>query len=122
MLTIKIIPTLLLAASLGAGATLTSQAAFARNSGQHEQHNNGQGGGKQNGNAASTAREAKASGNRYKKQKGNGGGFVVTHGGNPPRGDQSGGFVVTHGGNPPRGPSPTMKPAAPGKTTTQVEN
>jgi hypothetical protein len=118
MRTIKTIPTLMLAASLGAGMILASEAALARNNGHqdhsdHQEHN-----GKRSGNVdRSTAPQARHFNASNKKDKGKGkvtgtgASGTVIQGGNPPRGPVAttnpptpSGPVITHGGNPPRGP------------------
>src|SRR5882757_8386065 len=133
MRTIKTIPTLMLAASLGAGMILASEAALARNNGHqdhsdHQDHN-----GKRSGNVdRSTAPQARHFNESNKKDRGKGkvagtgARGTVIQGGKPPRGPvattnpptpkgpvattnppTTGGFVITHGGNPPRGPVAT---------------
>jgi len=130
MRTIKTIPTLMLAASLGAGMILASEAALARNNGHqdhsdHQEHNR-----KRSGNVdRSTAPQARHFNASNKKDKGKGkvtgtgASGTVIQGCKPPRGPvattnpptpkgpvattnppTTGGFVITHGGNPPRGP------------------
>ncbi len=117
MRTIKTIPTLMLAASLGAGMILASEAALARNNGHqdhsdHQEHN-----GKRSGNvdrsSASQSRhfsEPKKKDRGKVKVTGTGTSGTVIRGGTPPRGPvattnpPTTGVVITHGGNPPSGP------------------
>jgi hypothetical protein len=117
MRTIKTIPTLVFAASLGTGMILMSEAAFARNNGQHEQHNDHQ---ENNGmRSGRTDRSGASQTNSLREIKiGKRGGWKDTRGGKPPAGpvigqkpptpqDGKPPFVVTRGGNPPRGPVAT---------------
>ncbi|MDH2347616.1 hypothetical protein [Bradyrhizobium sp. SSUT77] len=117
MRTIRTIPTLMLAASLGAGMILASEAALARNNGHqdhsdHQEHN-----GKRSGNVdRSTAPQARHFNESNKKDKGKGkitgtgASGTVIQGDNSPRGavattnPPTTGVPITHGGNPPRGP------------------
>ena len=118
MRTIKTIPTLLLAASLGAGMVLASEAALARNNGHQDHRDHQDHSGKRSGNVdRSTAPQARHFNESNKKDKGKGkvtgtgARGTVIQGGNPPKGPvattnppTTGGFVITHGSNPPRGP------------------
>jgi hypothetical protein len=131
MRTIKTIPTLMLAASLGAGLIMVSEAALARNNGHQEhsdhQEHNGKRGGNVDRSSASQSRhfsEPKKKDRGKVKVTGTGTGGTVIRGGTPPRGPvattnpptpprgpvattnppTTGGPVITHGGNPPRGP------------------
>ena len=127
MRTIRTIPTLMLAASLGAGMMLASEAALARNNGHqdhsdHQDHN-----GKRSGNVdRSTAPQARHFNESNKKDRGKGkvagtgARGTVIQGGKPPKGPvattnppTTGGFVITHGSNPPRGPVATTNPPTP---------
>src|SRR4030088_2089980 len=113
MRTIKTIPTLMLAASLGAGVILTSEAALARNNGHQEhsdhQEHNGRRGGNVDRSSASQSRhfsEPRKKDRGKVKVTGTGTSGTVIRGGNPPRGP---GAITnppapTQGGNPPTGP------------------
>ena len=123
MPTIKMIPALMLAASLGAGTILVSEAALARNNGQHEQHNDHEGssGMKSGKSDRSNAQQSKVGANSSNKSKG--GGFVVTHGGKPPRGDKKRDLLINHGFVQPKYSKPSTKPLTekpPATTTTST--
>ncbi len=103
----KTIPALMLAASLGAGMIMVSEAAFARNSGHQEHSDNQDHSGMRSGNGnGSATRSGKHSGDTYKKGKGKSKPGTVTWGGSPPRSPPPAG-TVTWGGSPPRSPPPT---------------
>jgi hypothetical protein len=116
MRTIKAIPAVILAVSLGTGMTPMSGAAFARDGGhpehnEHENHND-----RPSGNAERSASQGRHFVETGKKDKGN---VTATRTGtgpvpkiNPP----------THGGNPPRGPVATTNapPPAPGTGGTNT--
>jgi hypothetical protein len=107
MRTMKTIPALMLAASLGAGMIMVSEAAFARNSGHQEHSDNQDHSGMRSGNGnGSATRSGKHSGDTYKKGKGKSKPGTVTWGGSPPRSPPPAG-TVTWGGSPPRSPPPT---------------
>jgi hypothetical protein len=115
MRTIKTIPTLMLAASLGAGMMLASESAFARNGGGgHQEHSEHQEHGDHqdhswmkngNGNGSATRSSKHSGGDTYKKGKGKTKPGTVTWGGSPPRSPPPAG-TVTWGGSPPRSPPP----------------
>lgn len=88
MLMTKTIPTLMLAASLGAGMILDSGAAFARNGGgghqEHSDHQDHSGMKSSNGNGS-----AARSGGKSKTKPG-----TVTWGGSPPRSPPPAGTVT----------------------------
>src|ERR1700704_392933 len=126
MRTIKTIPTLMLAASLGAGVILTSEAALARNNGHQEhsdhQEHNGRRGGNVDRSSASQSRhfsEPRKKDRGKVKVTGTGTRGTVIRGGTPPRGPvattnpPTTGAPIIHGGNPPRGPVATTNPPAP---------
>jgi hypothetical protein len=120
MQTLKTIPTVILAVSLGTGMILMSEAAFARDGG-HQEHNDRQDhNDRRSGNfERSTAPQATRFGATGKSDKGKvtvtriGSGASPapainppTHGGNPPRAPAPPTNLPppTHGGTPPRGP------------------
>jgi len=120
------IPTLMLAASLGAGVILTSEAALARNNGHQEhsdhQEHNGRRGGNVDRSSASQSRhfsEPRKKDRGKVKVTGTGTSGTVIRGGTPPRGPvattnpPTTGVPIIHGGNPPRGPVATTNPPAP---------
>ena len=125
MRTIKTIPTLMLAASLGAGMILVSEAAFARNNGHQEHGDHQEHNGKRSGNAdRSSASQSRHFSEPKKKDRGKvkvtgtGTAGTVIRGGTPPRGpvattNPPTTGVPIHGGNPPRGPVATTNPPAP---------
>jgi hypothetical protein len=87
MKTIKTIPTLMLAASLGAGMILVSEGALARTNDhqEHSDHQDRNGRGSDNGNGSAT-RSGKDSGATNKNEKSKPGpAGAVTWGGSPPR-------------------------------------
>jgi hypothetical protein len=103
MRTIKTIATLMLAASLGAGMILMSEAAVARNNGHQEHGDHQDHSGMRSGNSSGPA---KLSGDTYKKGKGKSlPAGTITWGGSPPRSPPPAG-TVTWGGSPPRSPPP----------------
>ena len=113
MRTIKTIPTLMLAASLGAGVILTSEAALARNNGHQEhsdhQEHNGRRGGNVDRSSASQSRhfsEPRKKDRGKVKVTGTGTSGTVIRGGTPPRGPvaTTNPPAPTQGGNPPTGP------------------
>src|SRR3982074_2778620 len=121
------IPTLMLAASLGAGVILTSEAALARNNGHQEhsdhQEHNGRRGGNVDRSSASQSRhfsEPKKKDRGKVKVTGTGTSGTVIRGGTPPRGPvattnpPTTGAPIIHGGNPPRGPVATTNPPTTG--------
>src|SRR4030088_2038521 len=127
MRTIKTIPTLMLAASLGAGMILVSEAALARNNGHqehsdHHEHNRRRGGHVER----SLASQCKHFSEPRKKDRGKvkvtgtGTSGTVIRGGTPPRGPvattnpPTTGVPIIHGGNPPRGPVATTNPPTTG--------
>ena len=127
MRTIKTIPTLMLAASLGAGMILVSEAALARNNGHQEhsdhQEHNGRRGGNVDRSSASQSRhfsEPKKKDRGKVKVTGTGTSGTVIRGGTPPRGPvattnpPTTGVPIIHGGNPPRGPVATTNPPTTG--------
>jgi hypothetical protein len=135
MRTIKTIPTLMFAASLGAGMFLVSEAAFARNNGHQEHSDHQEHNGKRSGNvdrsAASQSRhfsEPKKKDRGKVKVTGTGTSGTVIRGGTPPRGPVATtnppktGVVITHGGNPPRGPVATTNPPTTGVPITHGGN
>ncbi|SIO49567.1 hypothetical protein SAMN05443247_06485 [Bradyrhizobium erythrophlei] len=103
MQTIKTIPALLLAASLGAGMILVSEAALARNGGGDHQDHSGMKSGNGNGSAARSGKHS--DGDTYKNGKSKTKPGTVTWGGSPPRSPPPAG-TVTWGGSPPRSPPP----------------
>jgi hypothetical protein len=111
----KTIPTLMLAVSLGAGMILVSEAALARNNGNHEQNNhqgnNGMRGGNSDRSGASQARGIREV--VVKNDKGKGRGSRTGTGGTAAT---DGKWKVTHGGNPPRAPVISKKPPTPAPT------
>jgi hypothetical protein len=135
MITIKTIPTLMLAASLGAGMILVSEAALARNNDhqEHSDHQDRNGMRSDNGNGSATS-SGKDSGDTDKNEKSKPGpAGAVTWGGTPPRSPapagkglhiRGGGTSRTpvslkepntngapiHGGTPPRSPVSTTEP------------
>src|SRR4030081_1088676 len=127
MRTIKTIPTLMLAASLGAGMILVSEAALARNNGHQEhsdhQEHNGKRGGNVDRSSASQSRhfsEPRKKDRGKVKVTGTGTSGTVIRGGTPPRGPvattnpPTTGVPIIHGGNPPRGPVATTNPPTTG--------
>src|ERR1700716_3470472 len=127
MRTIKTIPTLMLAASLGAGMILVSEAALARNNGHQEhsdhQEHNGRRGGNVDRSSASQSRhfsEPRKKDRGKVKVTGTGTSGTVIRGGTPPRGPvattnpPTTGVPIIHGGNPPRGPVATTNPPTTG--------
>ena len=127
MRTIKTIPTLMLAASLGAGMILVSEAAFARNNGHQEHGDHQEHNGKRSGNAdRSSASQSRHFSEPKKKDRGKvkvtgtGTSGTVIRGGTPPRGPvattnpPTTGVPIIHGGNPPRGPVATTNPPTTG--------
>ena len=121
------IPTLMLAASLGAGVILTSEAALARNNGHQEhsdhQEHNGRRGGNVDRSSASQSRhfsEPRKKDRGKVKVTGTGTRGTVIRGGTPPRGPvattnpPTTGVPIIHGGNPPRGPVATTNPPTTG--------
>src|SRR5260370_34833085 len=109
MQTIKTIPTLMLAASLGAAMILVSGAALARNGGgghqEHSDHQDHSGMKSGNGNGSAARSGKHSDGDTYKKGKGKSKPGTVTWGGSPPRSPPPAG-TVTWGGSPPRSPPP----------------
>src|ERR1700716_1635592 len=117
MRTIKTIPTLMLAASLGAGMILVSEAAFARNNGHQEHGDHQEHNGKRSGNAdRSSASQSRHFSEPRKKDRGKvkvtgtGTSGTVIRGGTPPRGPVA---TTNPPTNPPRGPVATTNPPAP---------
>jgi hypothetical protein len=107
---IKTITTLMLAASLGVGMILVSEAAMARTNDhqEHSDHQDRNGRGSDNGNGSAT-RSGKDSGATNKNEKSKPGpAGAVTWGGSPPRSPPRAG-TVTWGGSPPRSPAPAGK-------------
>src|SRR3977135_3195497 len=127
MRTIKTIPTLMLAASLGAGMILLSEAALARNNGHqehgdHQEHNGKRGGNVDRSSAAQSRHfsEPRKKDRGKVKVTGTGTSGTVIRGGTPPRGPvattnpPTTGVPIIHGGNPPRGPVATTNPPTTG--------
>src|SRR3979411_2206776 len=121
------IPTLMLAASLGAGMILVSEAAFARNNGHQEHGDHQEHNGKRSGNAdRSSASQSRHFSEPKKKDRGKvkvtgtGTSGTVIRGGTPPRGPvattnpPTTGVPIIHGGKPPRGPGATTNPPTTG--------
>jgi hypothetical protein len=99
----KTIPALMLAASLGAGMILISEAALARNN-DHQEHSdhqdrNGMGSDNGNGSATRSGKDSGATNQNEKSKPGPAG--TVTWGGSRPRSPPRAG-TVTRGGSPPR--------------------
>jgi hypothetical protein len=103
----KTIPTLMLAASLGAGMVLVSEAAVARNGGHQDHGDHQDRNGMRNGNGNGSATRSN-SGDTYKTGKRKTKPGTVTWGGSPPRSPPPAG-TVTWGGSPPRSPAPAGK-------------
>jgi hypothetical protein len=114
----KTIPTLLLAVSLGAGMILVSEAAFARNNGNHDhndhQGNSGMRGGNTDRSGASQTNRIREVVIKNEKGKAKGTGAGTGTGGTASSGGK---WKVTHGGNPPRSPVISKKPPTPAPTT-----
>ena len=134
MRTIKTIPTLMLAASLGAGMILVSEAAFARNNGHQEHGDHQEHNGKRSGNAdRSSASQSRHFSEPKKKDRGKvkvtgtGTSGTVIRGGTPPRGPvattnpSTTGVPIIHGGNPPRGPVATTNPPTTGAPLREAQ-
>lgn len=98
MQTIKTIPALLLAASLGAGMILVSEAALARNGGgghqEHSDHQDHSGMKSGNGNGSAARSGKHSDGDTYNKGKSKTKPGTVTWGGSPPRSPPPAGTVT----------------------------